>query len=582
MKIKKILAYLSIPLAISAGLFCQGSAVTVSKQAAADALPANITFWSNYENDILALAISDRMDDSELLAQTLMFGWAGAEPSPLLNAWVTQRSLGSVNVFGWNTNNIQQVAKSVKQLQEEAQECRFKIPLFVATDQEGGWIRHVKGETSETPGNMAIGASGYPIDAYYSGYYLNREIKALGINMNFAPTVDLYTDLDSTVIGPRSFGSNPKNAGILGEAFAQGSMAAGVIPTAKHFPGHGDTSLDSHGRLPQINISKETLLNRELVPFKYLIQSGIPAIMSGHLSFPQIETDGTPASLSHYMLTDVLRGELGYEGLIITDDMQMNGATNFAGSFSRSVTLALEAGNDIIISSSTAGLNSALWTDNINRMQTVPEFRARIKDAAYRVILAKLNYFKGGNAAPLYPDSDTIYESIPDKEGQAFFMDQACRSITLYKKGSAYPLKPTDEDRVLIAGPFLSLYEEGRKRFPNADTFHYSYELADDQSNYSDWNAEGIENVARRYDTIIVTVYDWHTANIARRLQYLNKRVIVFSILSPVYVLDGFEWADTILFGYSYSPYSFAALWGALHGEFTPTGIVPLSITRSN
>ena len=139
------------------------------------------------------------------------------------------------------------------------------------------------------------------------------------------------------------------------------------------------------------------------------------------------------------------------------------------------MTLALEAGNDIIISSSTAGLNSALWTDNINRMQTVPEFRARIKDAAYRVILAKLNYFKGGNAAPLYPDSDTIYESIPDKEGQAFFMDQACRSITLYKKGSAYPLKPTDEDRVLIAGPFLSLYEEGRKRFPNADTFHYSW-----------------------------------------------------------------------------------------------------------
>ncbi|MBO4320242.1 MAG: glycoside hydrolase family 3 protein, partial [Treponema sp.] len=235
-----------------------------------------------------------------------------------------------------------------------------------------------------------------------------------------------------------------------------------------------------------------------------------------------------------------------------------------------------------IISSSTAGLNSAMWTDNLNRMKTVPEFRERIKDAAYRVILAKLNYFKGGNAAPLYPDAATIYESIPDKEGQKFFMDQACRSITLYKKGSAYPLKASDEGRVLIAGPFLSLYEEGRKRFPNADTFHYSYELADDQSNYSDWNAEGIESVARRYDTIIVTVYDWHTANIARRLQYLNKRVIIFSILSPVYVLDGFEWADTILFGYSYSSYSFAALWGALHGEFTPSGIVPLSISNQN
>lgn len=172
-----------------------------------------------------------------------MFGWAGAEPSDLLNSWVIDRGLGSVKVFGWNTDDIRLVAKSVKTLQKEAASRRFRIPLFVATDQEGGWIRHVKGETSDTPGNMAIGASGYAFDAYYSGFYINREIRALGINMNFAPTVDLYTNLDSSVIGPRSFGSDPVTVGILGEAFAAGSMDAGVIPTAKHFPGHGDTSL---------------------------------------------------------------------------------------------------------------------------------------------------------------------------------------------------------------------------------------------------------------------------------------------------------------------------------------------------
>ena len=124
--------------------------------------------------------------------------------------------------------------------------------------------------------------------------------------------------------------------------------------------------------------------------------------MSGHLSFPQIDKTGAPASLSKYFLTDLLRGELGYTGLIITDDMMMNGAVVFAGSLSAAFQSAIEAGNDILISSTTAALSDSLWTDNLKRMTTQPEFRERVKDAAFRVILAKLEYFKGGNAAPLY------------------------------------------------------------------------------------------------------------------------------------------------------------------------------------
>jgi beta-N-acetylhexosaminidase len=447
----------------------------------------------------------------------------------------------------------------------------------VATDQEGGWIRHVKGETSDTPGNMAIGASGYPMDAYYSGFYINREIRALGINMNFAPTVDIYSNLDSSVIGPRSFGSNPADVGILGEAFAAGSLDAGVIPTAKHFPGHGDTSLDSHGKLPQIQIDADTLANRELVPFEYLIKSKIPAIMSGHLSFPQIESDGTPASLSKKFLTEILRNQLGYDGLIITDDMMMNGATLFAGSFHRAVMMAIEAGNDIIISSTTANLYDNMWTKNLEKMNSDEEFFSRVKDAARRVIFAKLKYFKSENHAPLYPDENKIYEYIPDKEGQKFFLEQACRSVSVLKRGENFPFVPRENERILIAGPFLSFYGEGRKRYPKVSTFHFSYELKNDESNFDSWNAASLTSVADGYDTIIICVYDRHTANIAKRLRYMDKKVIVFSIMSPVYVLNDFDWADTILCGYSYSSYSFAALFGALNGEFTPNGKVPLS-----
>lgn len=546
----------------------------------AEELPANVDFWSNYPAEKLSETLVSRMTDEEQLAQILMFGWAGAEPSDLLNAWVTQRGLGSVKVFGWNTDDIKLVAKSVRSLQQKAADRRFKIPLFVATDQEGGWIRHVKGETSDTPGNLAIGSSGFPIDAYYSGYYINREIKALGINMNFAPAVDLYSNLKSTVIGPRSFSSDAESVGILGEAFSRGSMDAGVIPTAKHFPGHGDTSLDSHGRLPLIDIDFSTMQTRELVPFKYLIQSNIPAIMSGHLSFPKIEGDATPASLSKKMLLGLLRNQLGFKGMIITDDMMMNGATIFAGSVHRAFTMAIEAGNDIIISSTTANLNDQLWTRNLELMKTDPEFKARVVDAATRVVYNKLVYFKSENAAPLYPDENHIYEFIPDKDGQKFFLEQACRSIALLKKGKCFPFHPQEGERVLIAGPFLSLYGEGKKRYPNASTFHYSYELHSDNRNFDEWNGTRFVDVARSYDTIIINVYNEHTADIARRLKGMKKNVIVLSILSPVFVMNDFDFADTILCGYSYCDYSFAALFGALNGEFPVQGVVPLQGAR--
>jgi beta-N-acetylhexosaminidase len=207
----------------------------------------------------LAAAIETAMSDEQALAQTLMLGWVGAEPSPLIMDWIRGRNIGGVKIFGWNTSDTQKLAKTVGLLQEASLAGVFNIPLLVATDQEGGWVRHVKGSTSETPGNMAIGASGYPQDAYLAGYYIGKELALLGINMNFAPTVDLFTNRDSALIGPRSFGSDPVKVGILGVAFMKGQQAAGVIPTAKHYPGHGDTDLDSHGVLPKINVPSETL-----------------------------------------------------------------------------------------------------------------------------------------------------------------------------------------------------------------------------------------------------------------------------------------------------------------------------------
>ena len=538
-------------------------------------LPDDITFWSDFPHEILADALVEKMSDEELYAQILMFGWAGAEPSRLLNSWVSERGLGSVKVFGWNTDNIRLVARSVKSLQQRALAQRFKIPLFVATDQEGGWIRHVKGSTSVTPGNLAIGASGFPRDAYYSGLYINREIAALGINMNFAPTVDLYTDKHSTIIGTRSFGEDPRSAGILGAAFAQGSLDAGVIPTAKHFPGHGDTPNDSHGFLPRIQIDMETFENRELVPFKYLIKAGVPAIMSGHLSFPKIRSNGEPATLSEFFLTEILRNRLGFEGLIITDDMMMNGGTLYAGSLSVAFRMAVEAGNDIVISSTTAQLDDPLWSANLSLMKTDEKFRGKVKAAARRVIYEKLKYFKGKNPAPLFPDENKIAERIPDKEGEKFFFEQACRSITVYRRNSQ-GLKKSDFGRVLLCGSEPAFFSSGKERWPDSGEFRFSYSMG---PNETQWSADNILQTASRYDTIIFCVADANSARVAQTLRTLSrqgKRVIIFAIMSPVLVTD-FDWADTILLGYSYSPYSLEALVGACAGEFEPQGIEPIS-----
>ncbi|MBO4704203.1 MAG: glycoside hydrolase family 3 protein [Spirochaetaceae bacterium] len=544
-----------------------------------DGYPADLNFWSDYPDEELANAIANRMTDEELFAQVLMFGWAGAEPSSSLYQWITERGIGSVKLYGWNTDNIYKVAESVASLQQKSVECRFKIPLFVATDQEGGWIRHVKGEMSDTPGNLAIGASGYPYDAYYSGYYIGRELNALGINMNFAPIVDIYSSIKSTVIGPRSFGENPEYVGEMGVSFSQGMFDAGVIPTAKHFPGHGDTDADSHGKLPIINISKETFYNRELVPFKAIIKAGFPAIMSGHLSFPQIEPDGTPASLSRHYIIDILRDELGYDGLVITDDMYMNGATTFAGGVSLAVRMAIKAGNDIIIFSDTPEMNNAIWRNNYPLMQSDEEFRDCVKKATVRILKEKLKYFKSGNAAPLFPDPDKLDELIPDPEGQKFFLEQACRSISLYK-GESFPYTPevAMNERVLIAGPFITYQNELKKRYRNADLYYYSYAMDNDQFlNY----LEELPRRVSRYDTAIIIVYNNETAALANSLKNSGKKIIIISILSPNFVID-LDWADTILFAYSYSDYSFKAVAAVLSGEIPLLGKIPLTIPEKN
>lgn len=516
-------------------------------------------FWDPVPDQELARNILSRMTDEEKLAQILMFGWAGLDPSPLVLDWVEERSLGNIKIFGWNTDDTFKVAKAITLLQGKAAKNRFGIPLFVATDQEGGWIRHVKGRTSQTPGNLAIGASGLPSDAWYSGYYISRELAALGINLNFAPTVDLYTDHASTVIGTRSFGEDPEGAGILGASFVAGSTAAGVLTTAKHYPGHGDTGMDSHGRMPVIRIDEKTLFERELVPFRRLVEAGVPAIMSGHLSFPEITGNRIPATFCPYFLDVLLRKQLGFDGLIITDDIMMNGATDYAGSVSRVVELAIEAGNTIVESSTTPSFSDPLWRNTLNRMKRDEQFRARVEDSVLRVLVAKLAYFKGTNPVGIYPEIADIAARVPDPDGASFFQSQAVRSVTVLRNGKE-PRVDADSGSVLIASQFASFLDIGRQRFPDASIFGVNDRLG---------------SIAGNYDTIIFCLSSDYSLSVLKKLHHLRDRLIVVSAMSPV-LLGDVPWVESAIAVYSYSPWSFTAAFGAIAGDFVPTGTLPL------
>jgi len=515
----------------------------------------------------LAAAIENAMTDEQALAQVFMLGWVGEEPSPLIMDWIRQRNIGGVKIFGWNTANTHKLAETVGILQSASLNGAFNIPLLVATDQEGGWIRHIKGDTSETPGNMAIGASGYPRDAYLSGYYIGKELALLGVNMNFAPTVDLFTNRDSTLIGPRAFGSDPVSAGILGAAFVKGQLAAGIIPTAKHYPGHGDTDLDSHGTLPKIEVSFNTLWERELVPYRMLSAEGLPAVMSGHLAFPLTQSGMAPASLSSWLLRDVLRGRIGFKGVVVTDDLMMVGATSFTGSLARTAKQAIIAGNDIIMFSNTLLLYDPVWTFLISSMREEKEFRQYVRASARRILELKLTYMRGSSKVPYVPDLKKVDKGLHDPEGTAYFLNLAARSVTIVKpvpSDSVFPVTKENAGRVLLAGRFPEFVSYGRTAFPGATTYRFSTSAEPDDILY----------YARNADTIIFCLSDNFDLRILRNLQQLNKKVIVFSVLSPAY-LESVKWVTGAVAVYSYAPESFAAGFSAITGRIPAQGILP-------
>lgn len=263
-------------------------------------------------------------------------------------AALDQYPVGGIIYFSQNIENEEQITTMTSNSQSYS-----KIPLFIGVDEEGGSLvariaNNPNFQVPTFPDMKEIGASGDPYKAYEVGSSIGSYLKEYGFNMDFAPDADVLTNPENTAIGSRSFGSDPQLVSQMVAEEVKGLEEQNVTAVLKHFPGHGSTAEDSHNGAAVVNRSLEELRSAEFLPFEAGIQAGADVVMVGHLQVPQIIPDDTPASLSSVMITDILRNELGFDGLVITDSLSMGAVTEYYTPAEAAV-MCIQAGGDMLL-----------------------------------------------------------------------------------------------------------------------------------------------------------------------------------------------------------------------------------------
>lgn len=441
------------------------------------------TNTTNQTPDDQAAAIVANMTLEEKVGQMFMPDfrtWNGKDftvYSDEVGNIIKQYHLGGVILFANNLYTTDASVRLIDGLQNAVgglQSTGAKIPLIITTDQEGGSVERL-GQGTVMPGNMALGATNDPQEAYKVGKAMGEELKAIGINENFAPDLDCNINPFNPVIGVRSFGGDPQLVSNMGTAFINGLHDAGVGATGKHFPGHGDTSTDSHLGLPIVTHDLVTMHNLDLVPFQTEINNGIDMIMTAHVEFPAVDNstaisikDGStinlPATLSHKVLTDLLRTEMGFKGVITTDAMNMGAITQNFGPVQACI-MAIQAGTDILLmpasvtQTSEIGNLDQVFQGVINAVKNgdIPE--SRIDESAQRIIALKIRrgiYNPAGNT-----DTRTIDQKVTDAEAivgsaahKAIETEASNKAMTLVKNdNNILPFNLKDNDTVVIFTP---------------------------------------------------------------------------------------------------------------------------------
>ena len=312
---------------------------------------------------------------------------AGRIHGPVLDAdgaaLLRDCQVGGVVLFADNIGTPEETRALTARIQELCGQPG--LPAIIAVDQEGGRVQRLHAPATSFPSAMAMGATGDPEHARRWGLATARELRALGITMNFAPTLDVNNNPGNPVIGTRSFGERPADVARFGLAAAAGLREGGMAATGKHFPGHGDTALDSHYALPLIEGGRERLDAIELPPFRAAIAAGFPAIMSSHIVFPDLDPAGLPCTLSPRLLTGLLRDELGFDGVIVSDAMNMQAIADRWGIAEGAVRF-IAAGGDLV---EPIGEERAVYAALLAAVESGRIPATRLADALRRVTILR-------------------------------------------------------------------------------------------------------------------------------------------------------------------------------------------------
>jgi len=342
----------------------------------------------NTQNDVIDSIIAN-MDLQEKIGQMFIVSFTGTNVSADLTTLVHDYHVGGVILFSENIQDDKQLLallNGIKALNEGD-----KLPILISTDQEGGRISRLPSRATKFPSNLIIGKRNSATLSYQIGSILGTEMKAYGFNMDFAPVLDVVTNPQNTVIGDRSFGSNPDLVSTLGVATMKGISSSGVIPVVKHFPGHGDTSVDSHQELPVSNATLPHLHSFELLPFVKAIQNGASVVMMAHIKFPNVDPSGLPASLSEVFISDILRNELGFTGVVITDDLHMEAITKHY-SVGDAAIKAVQAGADVVLVCHSLDEQEQAMNALVNAVKTGQISEERINESIKRIAMLKQHY----------------------------------------------------------------------------------------------------------------------------------------------------------------------------------------------
>jgi len=518
--------------------------------------------------------------DTTLIGQKLLLAFHGKESTPEIIDILKQYRPGGLTLFrSLNIDEPAQVRRLTDSLQRIAQDLGLP-PLLIATDQEGGQLMAIGDGTTPLPGNMALGATGSPELARKAGEVLGRELAAMGVNVNYAPSCDVNINPHNPVIGIRSFGEDPTAVAQLASAMIEGIQSQGVAATAKHFPGHGDTDGDSHHELPYVPHTLKRLKKVEFPPFQAAIAANTKLMMTAHLALPAIDgPNARPSTLSHRILTELLREELGFKGVIVTDAMDMK-AIRQGDALGEDAIRAVEAGADLLLLTSDPDNQRRVYESLASAFQN-----GELEEESTSTSLERILSLKRWLANNPQPDLNVVGCA----EHQAVANEIAERSITLVRdNANLLPLKLNFEHRIAAIVPkpidltpadtsshvTPGLGNALRQYHSNVDEFKISY--APETEEVID-----LLECLREYDMLIIGTLSAYASpsqsEFVRQALKLDIPSVVVAFRLP-YDLTVFSEAPTYLCTYSILEPAMQALAKALFGKINFEGGLPVSI----